>query len=85
MSTDMFPDGFWEYMRDHEEEFAVTEKCMECGKDVTIQIMKNTGLCSENCRKAFTGETAKSNAQVDAGITNILAQPRGEVNLRGIE
>lgn len=62
----------------------MTEKCMECGKNVTVQIMKNTGLCSENCRKAFFGETKKASAQVDAGITNLLSQPTGEINKRGI-
>jgi hypothetical protein len=25
--------------------------CMMCGAQVEMQIMKNTGLCSENCRK----------------------------------
>jgi hypothetical protein len=25
--------------------------CMMCGAKIEMQIMKNTGLCSENCRK----------------------------------
>lgn len=28
------------------------ERCKVCGKEVKVQIMKNTGLCSERCRKA---------------------------------
>lgn len=28
------------------------QKCTVCGADVLIQINKNTGLCSERCRKA---------------------------------
>lgn len=27
------------------------ETCSECGKEVKVQIFKNTGVCSENCRK----------------------------------
>lgn len=34
----------------------VVEKCSECGDPVTMQIMKNTGICSEICRKHRDGE-----------------------------
>lgn len=32
------------------------EMCKNCRQPVLIQIMKNTGLCSENCRKEWDGE-----------------------------
>lgn len=60
------------------------EKCKNCGGTVDVQIMKGTGLCGENCRKEFTGETPAARAQTDAGVTAMLNQPRGEVDTRGI-
>ncbi len=32
------------------------EFCSECGDEVVMQIMKNTGICSEICRKHRDGE-----------------------------
>lgn len=61
------------------------EKCSECGKKIQVAIMKGTGVCGENCRKVRDGEDDRPSAQVDAGVTNILRQPTGEVNLRGIQ
>lgn len=93
MSSDMFPEGFKQYMFDHlDKERAeakrkvkmMSETCSECGNEVTIQIMKGTGLCGENCRKTRDGETPKPKSQVDAGITNIIRGQKGGVNLNGI-
>lgn len=61
-----------------------TENCSECGNEIKTQIRKNSGVCSENCRKQRDGETDKPSAQTDAGITNLLNQPSGQVNPRGI-
>lgn len=30
----------------------MTEKCRICDKEIKVQIMKNSGLCGEQCRKA---------------------------------
>lgn len=60
------------------------QKCSQCGKTIKVQIMQNTGVCGENCRKKRDGEGTHQTALVDAGITNILNQPTGEVNLKEI-
>lgn len=44
MSLDMFPDSAVEYIVN-------TEVCSECGKKIKVQIFKNSGVCSELCRK----------------------------------
>lgn len=28
-------------------------KCRVCGKDIKIQVRKNTGVCSENCQEVL--------------------------------
>lgn len=61
-----------------------TDNCENCGKTIKVAIFKGTGHCSDDCRKTLMGETSKPSAQTDAGITNLLRQPTGEVNLRGI-
>lgn len=61
----------------------MNERCSECGAAIKVQIMKGSGVCSEDCRKARAGEFDKPSAQTDAGITNLLAKPNG-VNLNGI-
>lgn len=61
-----------------------TEKCEICAKPVKVQIMKGTGVCGENCRKTRDNEENRPQAQTDAGITNLLNQPTGEVDPRGI-
>lgn len=80
----MFPDSFIQYVLDKESDME-QETCIICGNEIKTQIMKNTGVCGENCRKLRDGEKAESRAQTDAGITNLLNQPTGEVNLRGIK
>lgn len=61
------------------------EICSVCGKKVEVMAFRKTKVCSENCYKKMTGDTDEARAQVDAGLTNILNQPNGEVNLRGIK
>lgn len=77
----MFPQGFIDYMLEQESDMASSDNC---GNEIKVSIFKGTGWCSEDCRKELTGETSKPGAQTDAGITNLLNQPTGEVNLRGI-
>jgi ribosomal protein L37AE/L43A len=60
------------------------ETCTNCGREIKVTIYKGTGHCSEGCNKTLKGDTGRPQAQTDAGITNILAQPTGEVNLNGI-
>lgn len=64
--------------------FPAKDKCSECGAEILVQIMKNSGVCSENCRKVRDGEEERPNALVDAGVTALVNQPNGEVNIRGI-
>lgn len=87
MSTDMFPDGFIEHMLEQEKVMASSDKdhCGICGKEIKVSIFRGTGWCSEEHRKELAGETGRPSAQTDAGITNLLRQPTGEVNLRGIK
>ena len=84
MSIDMFPEGFIRYVLDKEDEMAKREKCKNCNNPVLVAIFKGTGWCSDDCRKVIQGETQHATAQTDAGITNLLNSPNGEVNLRGI-
>lgn len=32
------------------------EKCNNCGKQIQVAIFRNSGYCSENCRKILAGE-----------------------------
>jgi hypothetical protein len=85
MSTDMFPESFKQYVFDRLElDKMADEKCCECGKSVQTMAFKTTGVCSENCRKLRDGEVDRPGAQTDAGITNLLNQPTGDINLNGI-
>lgn len=59
------------------------ELCTICNNKVEVQIMKNTGVCGEKCRKLRDGDKRHPIAYTDAGITNIIAQPEG-VNPSGI-
>jgi hypothetical protein len=60
------------------------DTCEVCGTEIKVAIFKGTGWCSDDHRKQLLGETSSPGAQTDAGITNLLRQPTGEVNLRGI-
>lgn len=85
MSSDMFPDTYIDYVLKAEENMAKDkDTCQNCGKEIKVTILRGSGHCSENCRKELAGETARPNAQVDAGLTNILNQPSGEVDPGGI-
>lgn len=83
MSSDMFPDTYIDYVLKAEENMK-KDICENCGKEIKVTILRGSGHCSENCRKQLTGEHPRPNAQVDAGITNILNQPTGEVDPGGI-
>lgn len=76
----MFPDSFIDYCLENP-----METCSECGKEVRTQVMKGTRLCGEVCRKIRDGEEDRPGALTDAGITNLLNQPTGEINLDGIK
>lgn len=84
MSIDMFPDSFIEYALNQEDPVASKNNCKNCGNEIKTAIFKGGEWCSDDCRKQLSGETSKPGAQTDAGITNLLQQPTGEVNLRGI-
>lgn len=86
MSTDMFPQGFIDYMLEQESDMASKKKdrCKVCDTEIKVAIFKGADWCSEDHRKQLMGETERPSAQTDAGITNLLNQPTGEVNLRGI-
>lgn len=62
----------------------VKQDCEICGKKIETMSFRGTGVCGENHRKIRDGEISPSRAQVDAGVTGILRQPEGEVNLREI-
>lgn len=77
MSLDMFPDSFIDYMLEQTDKEKAMETCLNCGKKIEVSIFKNTGHCSENCRKVLMGETNEVRAQTDAGVTAMLRQPEG--------
>lgn len=83
MSFDMFPDSAIEYLLTHQEEVVTSDNCNNCGKKIQVAIFKGSGHCGDDCRKVLSGETPRPSAQTDAGITNLLKQPRG-VDPRGI-
>lgn len=84
-STDMFPDAFKQYVWDQLDlEKKMDENCSVCKKKVETMAFKNTGVCGENCRKVRDGEVDRPGAQTDAGITNLLNQPTGEINLNHV-
>lgn len=83
MSTDMFPDSFIQYVLDQEKKMN-EDTCKACGSPIKVAIFKGEDWCSDDCRKVVQHEESKPAAQTDAGITNLLKQPTGEVNLRGI-
>lgn len=35
-------------------------RCANCGKDTQVSIFRNSGYCSENCRKILAGEKIAS-------------------------
>ena len=80
----MFPDDFIQYVLSKEDNVANNNNCKNCGKEIGVAIFKGGDWCSDDCRKELAGEKSESRAQTDAGITNILNQPNGEVNPRGI-
>jgi len=81
----MFPDSAIDYLLKEAEmdEEVKTENCSVCGKEVLVMAFKGTGVCSEDHRKIRDGEVPRPQAQTDAGITSMLAQPKG-VDPRGI-
>ena len=77
MSWDMYPDSAIEYLL--KEGPPVTEEnCTVCDSKITIQIMKNSGVCSENCRKIRDGDPTIVHATVHA------AEPLTRVNYKKI-
>lgn len=54
------------------------ETCAICGNKIEIQIMKNSGVCSELCRKVRDGELSR--AEIDPSLT----METGGVDPRGI-
>jgi hypothetical protein len=61
-----------------------TENCIICDTEIKTMSFKGTGVCGEIHRKMRDGEIPEHHPQVDAGITNILRQPTGEVDPRSI-
>jgi hypothetical protein len=58
MSTDMFPQGFIDYMlKEGPMGGTAYETCTQCGNDIRVQIMRGTGVCSDDCRKERDGDT----------------------------
>ena len=81
MSSDMFPDSFIQYCLENPMSNEI-DTCSECGKKVETMAFRTTGVCGEDCRKKRDGETdEKPKSQTDAGITNLLNQPTGEIKL----
>ena len=58
---------------------STTENCTVCGKKIEVQIMKNSGVCGEICRKKRDGEISNEMP------TNLMPGMRAEgINPRGI-
>lgn len=74
-----YPQGVVDYILEKGLPDMKKDVCVECGEEVKVAIFKGSGACSEKHRKLISGETNRPSALVDAGVTNILNQPRGEV------
>lgn len=57
------------------------ETCSECNSQIKTMAFRGTGVCGEDCRKQRDGENDQPKSQTDAGITNLLNQPTGEIKL----